>query len=396
MLMKKKFVLIIVGVFHAALGYSQNVSEYGVIGDEESKITECHFDKKAEALVLFDVGKFSCFFYSTSTTPITTEFTRHVRIKILKEKGSDQANIRIPYYSFAKEKIKNISAQTYSRDESGKWIISKVEKDLIYDKKISNRLSEKVFAFSNVKAGSIIEYKYTVSEPGLHNWYFQRKIPVRFSSYTVDYPYDFELLSTPICIFHVDTMTQKDKLRTVRTFTMKDILPLIDEPFIGSSEDYLQRVESNLLSVTTSHGRYNLMPGWPSIINDLMEDPDFGAQLEKDIPQMAELEQQLKPVNDLYTRMRIIHQYVRTNMQWNGYNNIWALDGVKSAWKEKKGTAGEINLILVNLLKNAGLDVYPMLVSTRENGKVYLERPAIRQFNKVLAYVKIQEKIYVL
>ncbi len=62
--------------------------------------------------------------------------------------------------------------------------------------------------------------------------------------------------------------------------------------------------------------------------------------------------------------MATIHNYVRKNMEWNNYGGIWALNGVKSAWKDKKGTSGEINLILVNLLKDAGLKASPLLVST--------------------------------
>jgi hypothetical protein len=394
--MKKKLSLCIIILCQYVYGYVQTVSNFGVISPDELKIVDCAFDKNAEALVLFDIGKFSCFFYPSTRKGITTEFNRHIRIKILNQKGFEQANVKIPYYSSAGESIRNISAQTYNADASGKLTISRVEKAFMYDKKISNRMSEKSFAFPDVKEGSIIEFKYTVAEAGLHNWYFQKEIPVNFSSYTVDYPYDFEVLSTPLCSFPLEESTQKDKLRTVRSFTMKNIVPLRDEPYIGCLKDYLQKIESNILAVTTSRGRYNLMPGWPSIIKELMEDQDFGIQLKKDIPQTPDLELTLKNTADPYERMVFIHDYVRQNMEWNGYNNIWALNGVKTAWLEKKGTTGEINLILINLLKNSGLDVYPVLVSTQDNGKVYLERPGITQFNKILAYVKIRDKIYVL
>ena len=89
-------------------------------------------------------------------------------------------------------------------------------------------------------------------------------------------------------------------------------------------------------------------------------------------------------------------------MEWNGNPGIWALDGVKAAWKDKKGTAGEINLILINLLKDAGLNVKPILVSTHDNGLVNTAdagtywNPGFNQFNKVLAWVTIGNNIYVL
>ncbi len=94
--------------------------------------------------------------------------------------------------------------------------------------------------------------------------------------------------------------------------------------------------------------------------------------------------------------MKIIHQYVRSNMKWNERENIWALEGVKKAWKDKVGTSGEINLILINLLKDANLNVKPILVSTRENGIVNTSMAGYDQFNKVMAYVEINGSHYVL
>ncbi len=71
-------------------------------------------------------------------------------------------------------------------------------------------------------------------------------------------------------------------------------------------------------------------------------------------------------------------------MTWDGIENIWALNGVKSAWKDKNGTSGEINLILINLLKDAGIKVLPMMVSTHANGRIATTFPDIYQFNKVV------------
>jgi hypothetical protein len=118
--------------------------------------------------------------------------------------------------------------------------------------------------------------------------------------------------------------------------------------------------------------------------------------LKRDIPRTADLDVMLRGMNDPYRKMLIIHDYVRKNMQWNGYSNIWALDGVRSAWKDKKGTSGEINLILINLLKDAGLSVHPLLVSTRTNGIVNTGVAGYDQFDKVMAHVTIGDAIYIL
>ena len=40
-----------------------------------------------------------------------------------------------------------------------------------------------------------------------------------------------------------------------------------------------------------------------------------------------------------YVPAFIIYDYIKKNIQWNEIDGIWALDGVRSAWKEKKGTS---------------------------------------------------------
>ena len=57
---------------------------------------------------------------------------------------------------------------------------------------------------------------------------------------------------------------------------------------------------------------------------------------------------------------------------------------------------------MVNLLKDAGLTTHPVLVSTHDHGIVNsgdagtYDYPGFFQFNKVMAYVEIDDKVYVL
>jgi hypothetical protein len=83
-------------------------------------------------------------------------------------------------------------------------------------------------------------------------------------------------------------------------------------------------------------------------------------------------------------------------MAWNHFYSKYSIDGIKSAWKRKTGTSGEINLLLIDLLKEAGLEVYPVLVSERFHGKVDPGYPFIDQFNSVFACVEINKRRYYL
>jgi Domain of Unknown Function with PDB structure (DUF3857)/Transglutaminase-like superfamily len=375
---------------------------FGKVDKAELEMKECDFDKNAEAVVLFDVGEVYCSlnlnaisnYYSTRT-----EFNRHVRIKILNNKGLDRANISIPYLSEkGMEEIRNLTAQTINMDAAGNPVITKVEKDAIFHKKINKRFSEVIFTFPAVKAGSIIEYKFKdEGDYVLKSWYFQRSIPVKFSKYILDFPVELVVTATPKGMLPIN-MTEADKAsHNIKAFTMTNVPALRDEAFISCDEDYMQRVDPLLVAYDfPGVPRINKLRTWPGIIKQLMEDEDFGTQLKKNIPRTSDLDALLKPIADDYKKMVIIYDYVRKNMKWDEMNSIWALDGVKSAWKDKKGTAGEINLILVNLLRDADIDAHPVLISTRDNGRVNTGVAGFDQFDKVMAYVNLNNHIYVM
>lgn len=371
----------------------KDIPDWGIIDKSILEMKACPFDKDAEAMVLFDAGEL------VADIGGQIEFTRHIRIKILKEKGFEKANIHIPYHSYKNdESIRKLTAQTFNLDAAGGIIITPIDKKSIMEKKIDSRYTEMVFAFPEVKVGSVIEYRYTVTNAGVRNWNFQRSIPVAYSRYKTDFPYQIELMATPHCVLNYTSTTVPNKSdRIIKMYTMSNVPALRDEPFISTDDDYLQRLEMRVLAITTPDAvRHSMLRTWPGIIKELMEDPDFGDQLKKNIPRTADLDATLKTLTSPYEKMKTIHHYVQKNMEWNGYSNIWALDGVKSAWKDKKGTSGEINLILVNLLKDAGLDAKPVLVSTRSNGYINTLMAGFQQFNKVMAYVTIGENFYVL
>ncbi len=374
-----------------------NVPAFGKVEKADLEMKECDFDDKAEALVLLDDGQLD-YLYTSGL-----ELRRRVRIKILTDKGLDWANVHLTYLSERNaQEINNIEAQTYNLDASGNIVVTKVEKKLIYEKKLNKKYTEKVFTFPEVKVGSIIEYKFKHVRIGLIDWYFQRSIPVKFSRFTLDFPDEIDVSTTPFCSRKYEEKNESKHGRVTQSYTMIDEPGFRDEPFIINEDFYRDRLETKMVAYSVGGRRESRVVNWLRVIRYLMEDEDFGVQIKKNIPRTAELDAMLKNMTDPYQKMKTIYKYVQANMTWNEYLGIWASDGVKSAWKDKKGTVGEINLILVNLLKDADLKAYPILVSTHDNGVVNTgdagtyESPGFNQFNKVMAYVKLNDKEYVL
>lgn len=402
MIIKSIFIIPAI-LFSGIMVFAQkDIPSFGKVDKADLEMKQCSFDEAAEAVVLFDVAEVYCFLnHNSNSNFITTQFERRVRIKILNNKGLYHANIRIPFVSDNDiEEIKNLTAETINQDANGNIIVTKVDKNSIYIKKINTRFSEVVFAFPEVKAGSIIEYQYKEEAKWLYalkNWFFQKNIPIILSRYTLNFPPELAVSAKPKGILKVETTHNFTDGRDIKIFELKMVPAFKKEPFITSDIDYLQQVKPYLESFEMAgQDPINLLKKWKDIVNHLIEDEYFGVQLKKNIPKTSDLEAKLVNINDPYKRMVIIYDYIKKNIQWNEIDGIWALDGVRSAWKEKKGTTGEINLILVNLLKDAELDAWPILVSTRENGRINMNLADENQFNKVMAYVTIKDKYYVL
>ena len=252
----------------------------------------------------------------------------------------------------------------------------------------------------DVQPGSIIEYKYTTTAKNynyLNDWYFQNELPVMHSHFSLVVMPNFEFAYRVFKSEHLPIEIKKEKDPGRIYFEMNNIAGLRDEPFMDAEKDYLQHVEFQLSGYQgTFGGTTRYMTTWDEVTREIMNHPSFGTQLNKNIPLGPEWVARVKAMSPEFERMSAVYNFVFKNVNWNGMGGIGAMDGVKEAWEKKKGSSGDINLLLINLLKEAGLEVYPLLVSERGHGKVNPEYPFIDQFSKVMACVLMDGRKYVL
>jgi hypothetical protein len=166
---------------------------------------------------------------------------------------------------------------------------------------------------------------------------------------------------------------------------------------MDSRKDYLQKVLFQLSAYGKGDGFSNkYMTSWEEVNRELIRNSDFGGMIGKSI---AGTELFIKDVitrSSELEKMTMVYNYVRSNINWNGGNSKFAPDGLKGAWQKKSGTAAEINFILLNLLKAAGLQADPLLVSERWHGRVDTKLPFIDQFNVMIVSLKINGTSYYL
>jgi chloramphenicol O-acetyltransferase len=359
------------------------------VADSEINYKECLFDKEATAVVLVDEA------VSDFDEDYKLMTFHHVKLKILKDKGIDYGNITIPFYSEDDfESIYAVEGTVYNH-EGGASFSKKLDKKSVYTQKENKYWSVVKFAFPELKVGSIIEYTYTSASKnygGLKEWVFQGEIPVLKSSYLLSIVpnAEFTYVVHKSENMHINVTPNNSEGKI--TFEMDNIPGLRDEKYIDSKNDYLQKVSFQL----SKYRDTKFMTTWTQVNNEMFTESSFYGQLKKSLPGTEDFIKGVMQDTSALGKMKKIYSYVRNNMVWNNINSKYSSDGIKDAWEKKTGTSADLNLILINLLRDAGLDANPMLVSERYNGKVNRASTMIDQFNTVYACVAINNKQYYL
>jgi hypothetical protein len=391
----------------------KDLPSFGKVDKADLEMSDCEFDKGAEALTLIDWGKM---YYDRGIPGISflnTIYEYRTRVKILKESGLSYANVKIPYYDRNnEEKILKIDAFTYNLDASGKVKTTEVSKSSIYSKRINKFYSEMIIAFPEVKVGSIVEYKYKVerrTDQHLKSWIFQSRIPVRYSEYQINIPLFYHFSVNPNIVDEIEVKekvyedliaTNEGTLSTEtlqKNFIMRNLTGVKYEPFMGAVKDYLQGIEFQLSTIDYGNGRtLDLRTGWADVVKNLMNDHDFGKQLEWEPKGTSATIAEAKLIPDMENRMKFILGYVKKNMNWDNDESIYSFEGINTAFEKKTGSTGDINLMLTCMLNKADVKAYPILLSTRDNGLVKKAFPFVDQFNIVMTYVTIGDKYFVI
>ncbi len=382
-------------IFICSISWSQ--SEFPQFGDfsaEEMSVKQCAFDPEAEAIILLDKAVAN---YDDDYHLI---IERRIRIKILSDKGIDRANIVIPFYHKDEfEYITKVEAYTYNWDASKNGSFQAVDRKSIYTEKQNNYISLIKFAMPSVRAGSIIEYHYLSTMKhygGLDEWRFQSDLPTLKSSFLLsilpraEFAYTVQKKSN--LHIYIKPMPEDGKVY----FEMKEIPALRVEPYMDAKRDYIQKVMFQLAGYVSAFGtKQQVTTTWKNLAYELMTEKDFGSQLDKDL-KIDEIKAISLLENTQQGKVKAIYDYVKRNIAWTGYDGKYAIDGLKTVWERKKGSAGEINLLLVNLLKTAGIETYPVLVAERDFGKIDTTYPFIDRFNKTIAFAIADGKQFLL
>ena len=386
----RRFYLLLFAFLVNNLGFSQKkLPDFGKIDISDLKLQSCSFEPSASAMKLFDVLETE-FEPSEYTSRLTTE--RRVRIKIFNTKGYEHASIRIPYFSKKRvTKIKDLDGILYSLDSNGQVVIEKLSKKDFFKEKAEDNVGIINFTFPHLKPGCVIEYRYTKIEKNIFQidpWLPQGEIPTAYASMVLTTP-SFSRVKTKI--YGADTIDQVletlkrgSYIRERRTYSRENIISFEPEPFMSSYKDNLLKVVFLLIPETNFFVDVLTSPQsiWKYAGLKLMQSEDFGGQLKKKIPGTENIIDSAKKILPIENRIGFIYEKVKKRMSDKSEQTLYPSD-LTEAWNNRTGNTAEINLILLNLLQKADVISVPLLISTRENGKVNKDFPSIGQLNGV-------------
>ena len=414
--MKLKFAILAVLLFPAFIllqAQDKMNIKYGKVSPEDFTTKVYSIDSNANAVILADVG--STEIVGNNKGWFSLEFQHFKRIHILNKNGYDAANIEIELYTSGndEERIDNLKAVTYNL-EDGKVKETKLDtKSGVFKDVISKNWVVKKFTFPNIKEGSIIEFEYKINSDFLFNlqpWAFQGEYPVLWSEYNLSLPefLGYVFLSQGYQSFYIrDKKDRQDHFQIIDNngaealdrysldanvsdyrWVMKNVPALKEESFTSSIHNFISKLDFQLSDIRYPLTPHNVMGTWPEVCKHLLESEYFGADINKNNGWLGDI---VKPLvsgtnNDL-VKAKNIYTYVRDHFTCTSHSRMDMEQSLKNVVKSRNGNVAEINLLLITMLKYAGINADPVILSTRSHGFANPIYPLLERFNYVICII---------
>lgn len=307
----------------------------------------------------------------------TAHEDNYIRIKILTDEGRKYADVEIPIYK-SMGNIVNVHARTIRPDGSIVNFDGKIfEKSLIKARGL--KYLAKTFTLSDVEIGSIIEYYYTIDLREHYvfdsHWILSQELFTKTAKFSLK-PY-----SNPYSQFHVrwswqglppGTAQPKEgpdgivrlEVHNVPAFQAEDYMPPENElkarvDFFYSDEMW----EGNIDKFWTKVGR-KLYERVDKFIDKRNAMQQAVAQIiSPGDPPEAKLQKIYARVQELRNTS---YEVARTEQEQKRENEKEA-NNVEDIWKKGYGDGVQLTWLYLALVRAAGFEAYPVMVSDRRN-----------------------------
>lgn len=403
--------------------------KFDKISDKDFQMVVYEQDTSAVAVILHDEGSTGILYDVKNGFFMNHE--RFVRIKILKQSGIEWANFQIPLYSegLNKEEIKSIKGFTYNL-ENGKISKSELKRESIFRERENKYWEEVKLSMPAVKVGSVIDLKYTITSSlfwNLKSWKIQYTIPVVWSQYEVSYPEYFNYGRSAIGYHPLYLNTSSERTETITSssvtrgsgwspqsqishdkfsylvnvfkYAAKNVPAMREEQYLTSLDNYATQIKFELASVnfTRVGGQYkSFSNNLNDIVKLILEDQDFGNYFKRSGAVREYAEKFTKNIDDPSGKLNAIYNNLIGIFRWNNHKGFIPSKSVNKLVDDKIGNSADINLFLLALLSESGIEAYPVILSTRDNGILSPAKTLLTDFNYIIVKAIINGNEYLL
>lgn len=386
-------------MFLITVSVSAQPKRFGEINILDFSSYDSEYDSTASAVVLFVKGKVE---FDADYNCI---LEYHKRIKILTDDGFDYGDIEIPVFKDRDQEVYNIKASTYTLNENGTIDETKLGRKDVFENEIREDVYLKKFTMPDLSPGVIIEFSYKkrMGNPFyLPDWRFHDYIPVQWSEIDMVIPssLSYQMIFKGKDSLHIKNITklagQVNNVRAQRfQLAKKDLPPVESLPYLINREDHISEVFTQLNRVQIpGMNPQNYFNSWEKIAKELNSRGDFGKQrLNGDIKD--KVKELISKESSEIEKIQAIYNFLVRNFEWDGVYRLVTEKGIRDTFKEQKGNTGDLNFLLVEMLREAGIKANPGLLSTRDNGTVLTDYPIVTQFNMLVAVVELGNSAFI-
>ena len=429
--------------------------KFGKPTKEEMQMTVYEAEPKAEAVILCRLTDVE---YTVQLNGYLVDYREKFRIKVLKPEGAQYAKVTIPYNknvsrgagnsgsklslqalavgvsqisstfegmggsmtentldNYTDEGVEDIKGTAFNL-EGSKVVKTSLKKSDIKNTKIDDQHYMVEFTVPGVKEGSVVEIEYTIHSElfwQLRDWYAQCSIPVVYAKLDMNIP--------NYLLFNIEEQGVQQRLScTCNTGMMRYKLesdPLA-APVIANTNHYVC-VGRDLVAIPKIDGMWNVndycagitaelrrfsvrgnmmtdyAQTWDQVDKLILDSDDFGKHLSDHSPLADDMNAAgIKDIEDLRQRISAVTKLVMGKVKWNGKYDLTPVS-VSETLKKGEGSNADINLLLIQSLRDAGLTANPVLLRTRDLGMLPYNFPSVRKISTYLVGVVLPSgKVY--
>ncbi len=321
--------------------------------------------------------------------------TAHYIIKILNERGKKSGEVDIDYDSTF-EKVELDFARTIKPDAEVAVVGSKHIRDVsrYLNFPLYSNARAMIISMPEVAVGSVIEYKLKITRSQLVNkkdfysaYLLQNDEPVLHAKLSVAVPNDRALNIKFInAKYNYYSAVLEPKIiqladKKIYNWEFKNIPQIIPEPLMPP----VSEIDATIL-LSTFRSWDGIYKWWWQLAKDKIEAND--KMKEKVLELTKNLKTDIEKARSIYNWCTQNIRYVAIEYGQAGFEPHRATD----IFANKYGDCKDQAILLISLLKEAGLKAYPVLIGTKDNFKLIEDFPMLL-FNHAIAAVDIEGEL---